>query len=416
MSESVQAKRRLVSTVSIRILVVAVLAISVVGGVSLYRDYLTLQIALQRDLAEVEAETRQILENRVLQAKSYVDYAHSRFDETLRVQLKEQVYHAHRVAEHLARRFGPSFDREALADIVRETLRPLRWRQGRAYFFAIDLDGINQLHPPDPSIEGSDILADPSAPGYGAAAAVVQLAKQQGEGVLEWEWPNPSANGEIQMKRGFVKLFDPLGWVIGTGEYLPDFEADLKNDVLARLNAITYEDGGYIFVGQWDGLSLSRKPDVQGQNMWDLEDVNGIKIVQALIAKAKTGGGLIEYVMPDFGDVAPHRKISYVAGIPEWGWYLGTGTSLKEIEAAIAKRREQGVAEISPIARRISPCSSSASSGFSSSWHGEWPCMWSPTIGNSRSFSQAPRPAISPSIRRNWPSPSSRNWPMRPIG
>ncbi len=347
MPESVQAKRRLVSTVSVRIIAVAVLAILLVGGISLYRDYTTLQNALQRDLADFENGRRKALEDRVRQAKAYADYERSRFDEALRAELKEEVYHAHRVANHLVQRFGPTLDRDALADIVRETLRPLRWREERAYFFIVDLDGVNQLHPPDPSIEGTNVLANPSASENVAASAVVRLAKSQVEGFLEWEWPNPSANGERQTKRGFVKLFEPLDWIIGTGEYLPDFEADLKKDVLAWLDAVNYGDGAYIFVGQWDGLALSKKPDVRGRNMWDAEDVNGFKVVQELVAKSRAGGGLVEYMSPDSEDREPFRKISYVLGIPEWEWYLGTGTSLKEIEAAIATRRADGVAKIS---------------------------------------------------------------------
>ena len=347
MAESIRGKRRLVSTVSVRIVVVAVLAIALVGGIAIYRDYATLQDALTRDLAGFENDQRRKLMNRTNQAKGYVDYVRSRFDEALHSELEAQVVHAHAVATHLIEEFGQSRDRDEVAELVREALRPLRWREGRAYFFAIDLDGVNQLYPPDPSVEGTDLLADPDGADYESALAVVGLAKNKGEGFLEWEWPNPSSNGDIQTKRGFVKVLEPLGWAIGTGEYLPDFETDLKNDVLARLGAIEYDDGGYIFMGRWDGVSLGKRLDSQGKNMWDYEDANGVKLVQKLVERAKAGGGFVEYMMPELGGFTPFRKISYVVGIPGWEWYLGTGGSMKEIEQAIAERREQGLAEIS---------------------------------------------------------------------
>lgn len=346
MGESVRGKRRLVSTVSIRIVVVAVLAISLVGGIAIYRDYTNLQDALKQDLAEFENDKRQLLKNRTSQAKGYVDYVRGQFDEAVRSEVKVQVLHAHAVASHLIQELAPSHGRDEIADIVREALRPLRWRDGRGYLFAVDLDGINQLYPPNPSIEGTDLLADPNATGYDSTAAVIELAKRQGEGFLEWRWPNPTANGEIQAKRGFVKLLKPLGWVIGTGEYLPAFETDLKKDVLARLEAYSYDDGGYVFVGQWDGVMLSNKSQDAGKDLWDIEDVNGVKVIQELVAKAKAGGGFVEYMLPKLDGRDPFRKISYVVGIPEWKWYLGTGVSMQEIEQAIADRREKGLAEI----------------------------------------------------------------------
>ena len=48
------------------------------------------------------------------------------------------------------------------------------------------------------------------------------------------------------------------------------------------------------------GFHLSREdPGLEGKNLIDLEDANGVKIVQEGIAAAAEGGGFVEYLWPD---------------------------------------------------------------------------------------------------------------------
>ena len=57
----------------------------------------------------------------------------------------------------------------------------------------------------------------------------------------------------------------------------------------------------YLFVFSTDGIFLLHgdNPDLEGQNMIDLEDANGVKILQEFIAVAAEGGGYVEYLWPD---------------------------------------------------------------------------------------------------------------------
>ena len=76
----------------------------------------------------------------------------------------------------------------------------------------------------------------------------------------------------------------------------------------------------YLFVFTTDGTFLLHgdNPGLEGQNMIDLEDSNGVKILQELIAVAAEGGGYVEYLWPDpavEGDEETGSpKVSY--GIP----------------------------------------------------------------------------------------------------
>ena len=134
-------------------------------------------------------------------------------------------------------------------------------------------------------------------------------------------------------------MFEPLGWVIGTGEYLDDVEKEIQKECLDWISSIRFGEDGYVFAGQWDGVSLSGPQ--AGKNMFDVQDDNGVKIVQELIRAARSGGGFVDYVMPRFEGQKHAPKLSYAVGVLQWEWYIGSGKYVDEIEAAIALKQTQ---------------------------------------------------------------------------
>lgn len=68
--------------------------------------------------------------------------------------------------------------------------------------------------------------------------AFVEVAHESGEGFVTYSWPKPTGNGptdELYPKESFVKLFEPWGWVIGTGVYIDDIQerlAQLRRSIL----------------------------------------------------------------------------------------------------------------------------------------------------------------------------------------
>jgi len=116
-----------------------------------------------------------------------------------------------------------------------------------------------------------------------------------------------------------------------------DLMDQVKTEVLARIQSIRFGDDGYIFAGQWDGISLTN-PN-KGRNMIDVTDANGVKIVRELIRVARSGGGYVAYVMPKFDGDVTYDKLSYTMAVPEWQWYVGAGVNLDKLENVIHQKR-----------------------------------------------------------------------------
>lgn len=125
-------------------------------------------------------------------------------------------------------------------------------------------------------------------------------------------------------------------------------DAAAQEEAKRILSTLSYGDDGYFFVYDLHGKNLMhpRQPELVGRNLWELRDAEGTPTIQRLIARARDGGGFERYnwVKPSSRNEAP--KLGYVIQVPHWGWMIGTGIYLDDVEAALAKVDAQQSANI----------------------------------------------------------------------
>jgi len=308
----------------------AVAAVFLIGVIWGWRDYSLLDRQLEHDLAMYTVQRRAALERTVRDAVRNIQFQRTSTEDDLRAVLRARVAQAHAVARGICAGLPPG-DCRAAANEVREALRQIRFNAGSGRFFAFSLDGIGQLVPPAPDLEGVPI------PGIGG---LLRIVRTEGEGFLRHERLATDGGNDDRLRLSFVEVFDPLDWAIGISVDIGEIEADVQAQALTTLEATEIGDTGYLFAGTWDGLSLVGP--AKGRNMWDVEDRDGFKVVQELARIARIGGGFVEYTMPPINGEKTYPKVSFVAGIPEWRWYVGAGDSMESITKATVGRREAG--------------------------------------------------------------------------
>lgn len=120
-------------------------------------------------------------------------------------------------------------------------------------------------------------------------------------------------------------------------------DEETKQKVLAALSRFSFGSDGYFFVYDQNGRNLMhpRQPELVGQNLWDMTDPNGLPVIQALMQSARSGEGFQRYTWqkPSSGQFA--AKLAYVVMLDRWGWMLGTGLYLEDVDQAILKVHEE---------------------------------------------------------------------------
>lgn len=109
-----------------------------------------------------------------------------------------------------------------------------------------------------------------------------------------------------------------------------------RREAMAILRAMNFGDDGYYFVYDLAGRNLvhPRLPGLEGRDLLDLKDAQGVPVIRELLARAREGGGFQRYEWPKPSSGQPAPKLGYAVQLERWGWMVGTGLYLDDVEAA----------------------------------------------------------------------------------
>jgi two-component system NarL family sensor kinase len=110
-------------------------------------------------------------------------------------------------------------------------------------------------------------------------------------------------------------------------------------DLLAQME---FGRDGYFFVYDLQGRNLMhpRQPELVGQELWDLRDTQGQPVIQNLLAAARRGGQhgeAVHYLWERPSTRQNEEKLGYVVVLERWGWMLGTGIYLDDVNQALQR-------------------------------------------------------------------------------
>lgn len=98
------------------------------------------------------------------------------------------------------------------------------------YFWINDLRPYMVMHPTNAKLDGKDLSTIKDPDGFAIFNEMANLAKAKGSGTVDYRWPKPGSDAPVQ-KTSYVQLFEPWGWVIGSGVYIDDMQAEFWGQV-----------------------------------------------------------------------------------------------------------------------------------------------------------------------------------------
>ena len=118
-------------------------------------------------------------------------------------------------------------------------------------------------------------------------------------------------------------------------------EADAKQAAIADLKAIRYGNNDYFWINDMTPVMVMHpiKPELEGKPLEGMKDPRGnFLFLDMLDIVKKRGGDFYFYYWPKPGFTDPVRKISYVKGFAPWGWVIGTGIYLDDVDATFREK------------------------------------------------------------------------------
>jgi methyl-accepting chemotaxis protein len=164
---------------------------------------------------------------------------------SLRQQRQEELKHLAEVALSIARDEQATAARdhapeEAARLNAAKRIGALRYGNGE-YFWINDLKPVMVMHPIKPELNGKDLTEMKDPNGKRLFVEFAETVKSHGAGFVEYQWPKPGKDTP-QPKLSFVTGFEPWGWVIGTGVYIDDLQAQIwesaRNVAIAALTIL----------------------------------------------------------------------------------------------------------------------------------------------------------------------------------
>ncbi len=331
---------RLVGLFSLAIICACFLTI---GSFWLYDEYSTSakEIAKIRDYY-LENQKNTIKQS-VLLILRHIQYKRDFLLDKAKEDMRQRVYEAHSIAKGIFDKNKGTRPMNEIKELVKEALRYQRFNQGRGYYFATNLDGIEELFADRPELEGKDLLHSSDPRISKVIRDMIEIAKEKGEGFYEYQWSKPGQKGLEHKKISYLKYFAPFDWFIGTGEYVDDIESDIQQEILNWIGGVKTGPDDYIFVSDRNGVCLSHfDRTLIGKNLMETEDPTGKALVREIFeASKRQGGDFVTYMFKSPTDQRERPKISYVTYYYRWGWVIGTGIYTDSIDKVIKDRGQE---------------------------------------------------------------------------
>jgi len=288
-------------------------------------------------------KNKNLIKSRVNSTYDFIQREKSATKQELENSLKNAVTNAHAIAKSIYEK-NKDKDEVFIKKLIIDALREVRFNEGRGYYFIYEKSGKNLLLPYHENLEGTNFINHQDSKGTFILQDMKKILSKKEESFYSWYWYQPQINEDMREKLGFIKNFEPFDWFIGTGEYIDDFEKEVKEKVLNHIQKLRFGKNGYMFIISYDSIYLSHiKKEYIGKDAVSNNDMVRVKkVINSLIQISKNGEGFYEYVQylkPDGNQGI--KKSTYVKGLQDWSWVIGTGFYEDDLNNAIAVKKEE---------------------------------------------------------------------------
>ncbi len=282
---------------------------------------------IERKKAELEANTQ-------IAFKAVEKFYNDSSDEALANTLKKRGEEFHKTLHAVYEANKGKIDDASLKGLIISIVKAHRFNDGIGYFWINDFEPKMIMHPVVSKLDGQDLKEYKDPKGKFLFNEMAKVCKESKEGFVKYEWLNPKSN-KVESKISYVFTFEPYNWILGTGEYYSVLLSKLQDEAKNVIKNLRYGKDGYFWINVYEPKMVMHptNPKLDGQSLKELKDPSGFFLFNEFVAVAKKDGkGFVPYMWPKPGFEKPQPKLSFVQGFEKWGWIVGTGVYVDDIE------------------------------------------------------------------------------------
>lgn len=258
----------------------------------------------------------------------------------LKNELKQHADEAVALAGSIMQKSPRRMTQAETQHLIVETLRQVRFLNGRGFYFILRDDGTVILNPLSPAEENKNMINLTNSHGLKVVKEIIETANKSGQGYITAWWSEVPGNDTAASPGiSYVRKFSGLGWVIGCASYDGDAEAELSRELLISLltKLKTEKKSGLLF--NLDGkVLINNIPDMKlpGGYIWNFADGNELPLFQMIRDSALIrGDGFVNYHFTDFLTGEQHLMRLYSRFVPEWKQVIVLAENSDSIRGAV---------------------------------------------------------------------------------
>ena len=227
-----------------------------------------------------------------------------------------------------------SYTQSQMEDILKNIVKHARYGKS-GYFWINDMNYRMVMHPIKPQFDGKVFINTPKVPFVQLGVDALKKCNCD-ETYIKYKFYNP-ATKKYEFKVSIVKLFRPYQWMIGTGSYLSDVTPKMQKLALTAIKNTRFGKSGYFWINDMNYRMVMHpiKPQFDGKVFINTPKVPFVQLGVDALKKSGKDYAFITYKFYNPATGKYESKLSIVKLFKPWGWVIGTGTYLRNLNKTI---------------------------------------------------------------------------------
>ena len=287
-----------------------------------------------------EEEVKKQVEN----LYTFITRIQKKTEDKLRENIRQRVHEANNIALRIYNENKNTKSKEEIIKMIKDAIVDIRFNDRRGYIFIYTFDYDCILLPINRANEGKSVYNFQDSRGFYLGREIVKSLQDKDEAFLIWHYPKPDNLNEKDFKKiGFNVHFKPYNWFIGSGEYVVDFEENMKKEVLEYVSNLQTDENNYFFILDFEKRKVFQKIDnVTNRNFDEFKSSVEDNLFDKMFDMTqKNQSGFITYDYKSMIGTDNSIKTSYIKELENWKWIIGKGFYHNHIDNLLELKKKE---------------------------------------------------------------------------